>query len=299
MTFDGMLDRLIAAYGHMGRSAVGGEWGEINGKDRVPFLDALAAGDRARLSGILRAWLVSPLGYGMLTVATKGVKPEHMLEADMTEWALQTDANPHAIEVLRAPVVAVAASTQLTIMPDTPRHDHHAQRIIRFAAGDVAEIGGGYGGVIIQLRRRAFPYRIYDVDIPETLYLAFAVLALQPETEDVAFLHEGRHAAITLVPAADKGAVPRPLGMVYSMNALGEMDHGTAAGYMAWIADMAPRWFYHHGVHHGRDFGTMSLEYDEVAATALRPVGYAELYRMHSHWWGNGGRYWEFLLERT
>lgn len=284
-----------------------GEWGDVGRRSRGPFLDALRDGDTVAVTTMLAGFLGGPLADGLVTRPLRGVTASDHVIGDLQFWAHLTGGSPTDMATyLQAPsfghpdVVEVQHAENPEPVPvtyDTARHDYHAQRILRFAAGPVLEIGGGYGGMARQLCRRGFRRRVYDLDIPETLYLAYAFL-LHETDRTVAFVDEDSGADIVLVPVGQEHRIPA-VDLVYSANALGEMPPAAVHGHMRTIERLAPRWVYHQGAHFSSGGGMRSTAYTEVLPADFGLRGYREVYRARACWGGTGDRYWEFLLERA
>jgi hypothetical protein len=112
------------------------------------------------------------------------------------------------------------------------------------ASPRILEIGGGYGGMALRLYRHAPNLLHYvDIDLADTLYIAYAFLAPRMPAGAVVLGYDPQ-AAISLVP---EHAIPgmEPYDLVVNFRSFGEMDRDTVARYFRLIEGWAPPYVFH------------------------------------------------------
>lgn len=296
---------VIARYRRYGWSATTGEWGMIQEQTRRSFHDALDAGDEQAVGAMLASLFQKPPALGLLSF-------DHRDDDDETNARLARymDTNLRLwggwdVSILRAPDAGApvcVAVNGIPVMFDTPRHDHYARQIVQLLpeGGTVLEIGGGYGGMALQLQRRSRDIRVVLVDLPETLYLAWYWLDAAGVL--VSWHDTNPHASVVLLPWTDLAEWTGKTDLVFASHSLSEMDAATCAAYVAWIETRKPRWFYHDNATHmvratGDGESTTSELYPETLANQLIPRGYRKRGERRMDWPLTGNRYCEFLYE--
>ena len=180
--------------------------------------------------------------------------------------------------------------------PDQPRHDYFALKIANLHPRTVLEIGGGYGGLALQLSRR-MKIKYINIDLPETLYLINFFLSEIGLDVKWAIDHIPE-ADVVLVPADRKHLLKTQIVLVFNSNSLSEMGKQTVAEYCNFINTI---WKPKHFLHQNSNVLLFpnSPRHIEVLARDFPIRGdYREIYRAIAPWQGAGGRYREFLYER-
>ena len=314
----GILER----YKRYGWSEPPGEWGHLHSEQRKSYHDILEAGDEAVLQALLGGMFQSDAVVGlvgfnidMLRCLNMPSSPDDFetafstfTETCLTIWAAYIDGMTTDFARLHAPQLGLAMVAEMPdgiqIMPDTPRHDHYAQRIIKLLpdGGTVFEIGGGYGGVALQLLRASDNIRVVLCDLPETLYLAWWWLSNATD-RTVAWYDDDPSADVLLVPAQERDTWHGSPDLVFAAHSLSEMTLPVVESYMGWVRQMLPRYFY---IDQARmmtaekdDVQLTAAEWPEVLTDDMVPgPPYREVYRAPTIWPVTGSRYWEFLFER-
>lgn len=284
---------VLDAYAQWGLGdAVAGEWGAIRAGPRQTLHAALKDGDEARLAEIL----FHPIGRGewsgMFTpiACTCGVPNcEHLPGYLQQEMAMRRNILALANQPAR----------EIDPFPDTIRHDAEAALLV--AKGHrIVEIGGGYGGMALALYHRVPALRYVDIDLADTLYLAYGYLASHLPEGAVAL---GFHtfAPISLVPSH---AIPdlHPCDTVCNYRSWSEMGAQAVGAYFHRIQEWAPRWVVHENVGRLDTYrpGDTGLDYPEVPVSAF-PVlpGYVCRRDTPSPWLLGGARYVRQEWERV
>jgi len=116
----------------------------------------------------------------------------------------------------------------------------------------VAEIGGGYGGMIHYLFRETPSVRYVDFDLPETLVLhAFHVLNALPDRRIHLYGEENPDAdwEIRLLPNyAIAGFAPKSVDLFYNSFSLSEMPSAVMDNYLGQVARLTRRFFLHNNM---------------------------------------------------
>ena len=299
---------------HHGWTEQAGEWGHIQNGARSEFRRLIEAGDEAGLDALLSRFFQDCVSGGLVSFSYREMEKagwSDLFTKDMRKsmwlWDLHTGSTGSTdIARLESPAVGsplVGDIEGVSVQYDTPRHDHYATQIAKLLPehGRVVEIGGGYGGMALQLLRHRPDANVWIIDLPETLYLAW--YWLDAAGVDVGWHGDGHH-YVTLMPSCE----PRSnwlIDVVFSAHALSEMPREVTDGYMEWIRRCAPRYFYHDSAHdrglawHSGYEGSTAEAFPEVQATELDPgPAYREIYRAPTLWPGTRGRYWAFLYEK-
>lgn len=294
----GILDR----HKLYGWSDPAGEWGEIQRDVRAGFKDILDAGDTHKLDRCLAGFFRTPLYFGLVSITEAVDKLGEQVLWRVALWSYLTDGD---IDKIKAPDVGdpfVVNISDTKVMVDAPRFDVYANHIAKALpdGGLVVELGGGYGGLALQLKRRAPNTRVVLVDIPETLYLAWYWLTLTGECS-VSWIDERVDADVTLVPVDMFGDLTLEPDLVFAGHMLSGLDADTIAEYMTWLSVSGARYFYHDDAVERADAGVwLADRYDEVLVEKFNvPDCYTEVWRDRIPWTGITDRFCQVFWERA
>lgn len=185
------------------------------------------------------------------------------------------------------------------VLPDTFRHDYHAKVLRSLEPQTILEIGGGYGGVFIQLRRQGWQGRYINIDLPQTLALFQYVVAGTLGSCDATLIEAGMHDSLT-----------EQSDVVYNSNSLSEMTAETVADYCRLIYRLSPRFIFHQNANRRltkwnasrsilRLFGYPDFGKEVMADSFPLPKCYREIHRCIAPWFAGHGRYREYLFMRS
>lgn len=184
------------------------------------------------------------------------------------------------------------------ISHDQPRFNYHALRIKTLNPKSVLEIGGGYGGLALQLLRMT-NVRYIDIDLPETLYLTYYFLA--KSGMDVKWAVDSFPVAdVVLVPAGRKEILKGQFDVVFNSYSLSEMGKQSSDEYIDLInTQWQPKYFFHENSNFL--LYPNSERHIEILARdfPIDKAKYHKVYQAVSPWQGSGGRGREFFYERT
>lgn len=214
--------RAYAAWGP--GSVVGGEWNSIRREARQTLLTALDAADASALDTILFNHVARVEWCGLWS-------PMQVLEYDVATWAALVGSQV-SVDSLK--------DESGRFYPDTPRHDLDARWLTGLGVRRVLEIGGGYGGLALRLLQHRPAIRCVDIDLADTLYLAYGFLAARLPAGAVTLGYDPG-AAISLVP--DCRVPTEALGafdVAVNFRSFGEMGRDDVARYFALIEALAP-----------------------------------------------------------
>jgi hypothetical protein len=269
-----------------------GEWKWINEHKRQDYIRALDKGDRSALSKILSNFFRESASYGIHSLYRN---MQDALQKDFSTWkefTEQTDHRPLSMPNIGNPVGMKVRGVFMA--PDQPRHDYFALKIRALKPNTVLEIGGGYGGLALQLSRR-MRVKYIDIDLPETLYLAYYFLSKAGINVKWA-LKNRPDADVVLVPADRKHLVQSKVDVVFNANSLSEMGKTTVNEYFQSVNTV---WKPEHVLHQNSNVLLFphSGRHIEVLARdfPLDKKKYVEVYRAMAPWQGAGGRYREFV----
>ena len=130
-----------------------GEWKWINENRKPRYIRALQEGNPETLATILANVFREDASYGFYTYDTGSLKAGICSDLNVwKEFAPRTNISALSMPDIGNPF-GVTVNGRL-IAPFQPRHDYCAQKIHSLAPKSVLEIGGGYGGLALQLSRR-------------------------------------------------------------------------------------------------------------------------------------------------
>lgn len=170
----------------------GGEWMWINKRIRRTLIGSLKKFDIDFLSSQLINLFKSKVSYGIVSSTYRNVfknkKNRKYYISDVLKnisvWEefvklKKKDYNfIHTDKKIGNPYGIIYKKKK--ILFDTPRHDYYAEKIINILKNKknptILEIGGGYGGLLIQLLKRKFNFSYINIDLPETLLISYYYL---------------------------------------------------------------------------------------------------------------------------
>lgn len=299
-------------------SGATGEWKWINEHKRGSYLKLLEEGDENKLAGCLVNMFRNDASYGIISSDFGIAKRNRRAQRDLEDTILlDLDALEEFDEgASRAQWLAnwktcgnlygYLTSGNTLISVDAPRHRYFAGKIIRLLHERgvkrpvVFEIGGGYGGLALELFRSSRRRVTYiNCDLPETLYLCYFFLRKTLPKVRIAWAVESMPKAdIILVPAAAKHLVQKA-DLIFNANSLSEMGWKTMEGYIGVLHRLRPHYFLHQNSNYL--LFPNSKRHIEILASEfpIKRSLYRKVYASVSPWQGAGGRYREYLYERN
>ena len=169
-----------------------GQWEWINKNIKSNFIRAINSSDINFLSYHLTNFFKSETSFGLISSTYKNVfknnKTKNIFVSDVLKnisvWEefvklKKSDYNLiHEKKEIGNPYGVMYKSKK--IIYDTPRHDYYAYKIINILKHKknptILEVGGGYGGLLLQLLKRNFKFSYINVDLPETLLTSYYYL---------------------------------------------------------------------------------------------------------------------------
>lgn len=278
-----------------------GEWKWIHQNRKSKFISALETGkDLARM---LRNLFATDAAYGIISanISQSHDDIKNRLLLDIDTWREFTENND--LSFLEAPDIGRPFGVRIagtTIFPDTPRHDYYAIKIHKMleGGGRVLEIGGGYGGLSLQLQRRG-DMQYVNCDLPESLCVSYYFLRRATGKKIAWAIDTYPEADIIFVPSYRRDLIKQSFDLVFNSISLSEMSRETANDYTGRImADWKPNYFFH--INSNFLLFPDSERHQEILARSF-PINtalYSEVYRSITPWQGGGGRSREFLYKR-
>jgi hypothetical protein len=199
---------------------------------------------------------------------------------------------------VKSDVVDLSLGGDGVVYPDAMRHDAEAYTLLAGGALNILDIGGGYGELAYRLVNRSPSVRYVDVDLADTLYLAYGYLA--PRLPDGAVsLGYDPNAPISLVPESHVPPFLRP-DVVTNYRSWGEMCYADVARYFGLIGEWAPRYVVHeNSMYHSDDPDASVFLHPELMIYDYPPLpGYTVVLSAPSDWSAGGGRYVRQVLRR-
>ncbi len=294
-----------------------GEWSWINQNKRLGYLKVLQEEDALSLAKTLTNMFRNESIYGLISSdflilksAEGRLNLENNILLDLDAWREFTEQDDYDLKTLDMPRVGNPYGLMLQeilIAADNPRHDYFAWKLQQLAIDArkerprILDIGGGYGGLGLQIHRRMQNVCYVDCDLPESLYLAYYFLrkalnkkiiwAVDEETSKLT------DADIILVPATNLDLISGSVDIIFNANSFSEMGRKTIDEYISLLHRLRPMYF----LHQNSNFLLFpkSQRHVEILASAF-PISYSlyqEVYRAMAPWQGGSGRYREFLYK--
>lgn len=303
--------------GHHGKAE--GEWSWINQHGRSHYLDVLRSGSPELLASELAGMFRNDVTFGLTSAGTfesakqtaqRRTELENQILLDLDTWQEFARQDYSALGFIAMPQVGSPFGAIIDghlIAADQPRHDYYALKIRNLmkniACPVILEIGGGYGGLALQMHRRISELKYIDCDLLEGLYITYYFLAkslkISPQWISRVPDISGRTCGCFLVPAHRADSICAKADLVFNHGSLSEMAQETVNHYIGLIQDQwQPTYF----LHQNSNFLLFpnSERHIEVLADEF-PIDserYDEVYRAISVWQAASGRYREFLFKR-
>lgn len=273
-----------------------GAWRWTRENKNNEYMSALASDNPAQLAKILCNMFQSDAIFGLANLDTQMAESDFLRDIDTwREFTEQSDLSCLVIPEIGNPSHFYLDGSR--ILHDTPRFNYYAWRIHDMNPQSILEIGGGYGGLALQLLRDK-QIRYVDIDLPETLYLAYYFLS--KAGFDVKWALENiPEADVVFVPADRKHLVKESFDVVFNSYSLSEMGKASSDEYLNLINTVwQPRHFFHENANFL--LYPNSERHIEILARNF-PIDksmYKKVYQAVSPWQGSGGRGREFLYQR-
>ena len=298
-----------------------GEWEWIGENYRSDLRSAVAEqGDFSALCAELKGFPFSQLSYGMVTfsedegarrseelglIPTGAWKDFFLLKRLMRRGAHLCEAEWS--DLFRVNLPGIESSG---ILVDCFRHAYFASLLLELTRGasstEIVEIGGGYGGLALQIDRlKLVGHRVRHliVDLPESLLLAYWFLRMQGQQVSVVFDEKNFErvgpAGVVLVPDYLYGSIPWKADVLFNSRSFSEMSTETSTKYLKQAEEfLAPTSVVLEAT--GYDlFPDSSRHKERLAEDLMRDLpSYLLDSSNWSPWQGGGGRYFEYVLQR-
>jgi hypothetical protein len=300
------------------RSSADGEWKWINQHRRKEYLEALDRGDANVLAEKLSLMFRNDVTFGVITSHFEELNsPDRYKELesavllDIDAWKEFTEQDETALPLMAMPKTGNPYGAMIgnhIVSADCPRHDYFSLKLKKLlgeqkkAKPVILEIGGGYGGLALQILRRVDKVCYLDCDLMESLYIAYYFIRKSTDRTVVWALDgipaDAWKADVIMVPAHNYARIDGSIDVVFNANSLSEMSRETIDGYIGLVHRLMPSYFLHQNSNFllfpnsERHIETLASQFP------INPMSYEEIYRSIAPWQGAGGRYREFLYRR-
>ena len=297
-----------------------GQWEWINKNIKNDFIRAINSSDINFLSYHLTNFFKSETSFGLISSTYKNVfknnKSKNIFVSDILKnisvWEefvklKNKDYNLiHENKEIGNPYGVVHKNKK--IIYDTPRHDYYAYKIINILKSKknptILEVGGGYGGLLLQLLKRNFNFTYINIDLPETLLVSYYYLRkkLGINISLKKKLNKSKE-KIIFVPYdenffdEEKGKIP--IDLLFNANSFSEMSKKIISNYFYLINKrIKPNYILHQNSNINlfpnskRHVETQSSEFN------LDMKQYVKIFSNVSMFQGGSGRYREYLFKR-
>ena len=298
----------------------GGEWMWINNNKRKTLVDSLKKFNVGFLSSQLINLFKSNVSYGIISSTYKNVfknkKNRKTFISDVLKnisvWEefvklKKKDYNfIHTDRMIGNPYGIIYKKKK--ILYDTPRHDYYAEKIINILKNKknptILEIGGGYGGLLIQLLKRKFNFSYINIDLPETLLISYYYLkrtlgvniCLQKNLESSIFKNK-----IVYIPYKDDLCIKKiNVDLLFNANSFSEMSKKVLYKYFNLINNkIKPEYILHQNSN--INLFPKSRRHKEIQSSdfPINMKNYTKISATISMFQGGAGRYREFLFKKN
>jgi putative sugar O-methyltransferase len=298
----------------------GGEWSWINKNKRINLIKSLKNFDVDFLSTQLVNLFKSKISYGIISSTYKNVfknkKNRKYFISDVLKnisvWEefvklKKKDYNfIHTNEKIGNPYGIIYKKKK--ILYDTPRHDYYADKIISILKNKknptILEIGGGYGGLLIQLLKRKFNFTYINIDLPETLLISYYYLkktfgAKICLTKDLKLnILKNK---IIYIPYEDELLIKKiNIDLLFNANSFSEMSKKVLYKYFNLINNkIKPEYILHQNSN--VNLFPKSKRHKEIQSSdfPINMKNYTKISSTISMFQGGSGRYREFLFKKN
>lgn len=195
------------------------------------------------------------------------------------------------------------------VLYDTPRHDYYAEKIIntlqKIKNPVIIEIGGGYGGLLVQLLKRKFKFKYVNIDLPETLIFSYYYISkyFKRKINITKFLTNSilKKNQINFIPYSDKFDIDKPVNvnLVFNANSFSEMPKKIINKYFNLInKKLIPNFIFHQNSN--VNLFPNSKRHLEIQSSDF-PIDFKKYTKLFSNvgmFQGGSGRYREYLFKR-
>ncbi len=297
----------------------GGEWTWIQENRQKEYRKHLANGDTEALIPMYRNFFRNEISFGISAPdeeadsARKQLVNDTLLDVDT--WKEFCGELP--IQELNAPRIGNPFGVMMEgslIMYNSCRHYYHAERLKMLSKEQkrpvIFEIGGGYGGVFYYLYKQLDSFCYIVCDLMETLFTNYYYTKKWAHEEEkdikIKWALDGRiikedveNYDLILVPSNSHENIDIGCDIAYNANSFSEMSFQTVGDYFGTIEKNKPNYIFHQNSNF-KLWETSSRGHTEVLAKDFPiPAGYQLVYQAISPWTGAGGRYREYLYQRT
>jgi hypothetical protein len=266
-----------------------GEWVWIRAHHGRDFQRALQEADSHALLHILLRIFQHGASYGI-------VSPPQA--SNLTTWQSLVDLPVAELTLPLLPSMPDGAEAidGVCVWPDSPRHHYLATRVAGLLppGGRLVEIGGGYGGVYLFLRRMRPDICYVNIDLPETLAIFDFVVSLASGTSISWWPEEGD---ITLVQAEDRDALVTVGDVACNFRSLSEMGWSDIAAYMHLIDRLSVGSFFHENAVVRLSRPSVRDHREILASDFPLGPGWECTWSQESPWSGGEDRYAEFIYK--
>jgi putative sugar O-methyltransferase len=287
---------------------MGGAWKFYNENTRGKYVTALREADFQSLAYLLTNMFQTECTSAIITPSIN-VAGDHDLCNQMA-WDLDACAEftdgKYPISLLDSAKVGAPFGTEregVRMSSDSPRHLYFADMVMKNLSSPrdrILEIGGGYGGLIHFLRKIQFEGTYINIDLPETLFVAYYFLKkLGHDVHLVADSSELKEGTINLIPSTSYKEVLNSvkIDLFFNSASLSEMSEKICFDYIRFVNDLGPRSIIHCNTNY-LAFPASKIHIEVLSKDFPWDDCYGLTSRYPSPFQGASGRYRIHLLER-
>jgi len=301
------------------KNVTSSEWTWINKKKRYHFINFLKKKDYSSISKILVNLFHDQLSYGIISSNANQllnkknkIKFASSIIKDYSTWLEFVKEKNNDLKYLHTKgnignFYGLNISNSI-IMPDTPRHDYFAKKLIDIFQNSIkkksllVEIGGGYGGLLLQLLKRNFNQIYLNVDILETLLLNYYLLKKFLKRKIIfCDIHKPKKFSKNNIYICTKNylkTINTNIGVVFNCNSFSEMSLNDINYYFKIIHKKQTNYILHQNSN-VLLYPKSKMHIENLASNfPINKKIYKLIYQCVSPWSSGSGRYREYLYKR-
>lgn len=302
-----IAEEIIKFQQSIGTIDMGGAWKFYNENTRDKYVSALREGDTVSLAYLLANMFQTECTSAIITPSIN-VADDHdlcnQMAWDMDACSEFTDGK-YSMHLMDSAEIGAPFGTirdGIKISSDSPRHLYFADMVSNNCDmhDSILEIGGGYGGLIHFLRKIQFKGTYYNVDLPETLFVAYYFL--KKFGHEVCLISDSsqlRQGVINLIPSTSYREVLNlvKVDLFFNSASLSEMSEEVCFDYIRFVNELRPKSIIHCNTNY-LAFPDSKIHIEVISRNFPWDLSYKLVSRYPSPFQGASGRYRIHLLQK-
>ena len=296
-----------------------GEWSWIQENKQQNYKRLLAEGNKEELVPLFRNLFRNEISFG---ISAPDIEDEQYKERLVNDILLDIDTwrefcGDLPVCELEIPNIGNPFGLMVDgslVMYNSCRHSYHARLIKKLIKDEtrptILEIGGGYGGVFFFLNKILDNFCYIVCDLMETLFINYYFtskwasflgkeIKIKWALDGKITFEDQKNYQLILVPSTDHNNIDIGINLAYNSNSFSEMSKEDVWEYFDTIHKNHPKYIFHQNSNFNL-WENSSRGHKEVLAKEF-PISeeYELVYQAISPWTGAGGRYREYLYQKS